>query len=533
MRATVGTAELVRLGVRRDRIFLPAWVYVLVGLAASTALAFKQLYPTRESRLPFAAGIAQNPTLHALTGPTFDLTTIGGLTAWRLGALGGALIGLMNVFAVVRHTRAEEEAGRLELIGSCVVGRRAPLTAALAIAWGADVLVGALVAALLVLTGQPLAGSVALGFGLAAVGAAFAGLAAATAQLTEGARAASGLAAGAVGVSYLLRALGDSAAPGGPTWLSWVSPIGWGQQVRPFAGERWWVLALPLALAAVTTAAAYALVGRRDHGAGLLPARPGPATAAARLRGPLSLAWRLQRGTLLGWLAGFAVFGGVIGGIAQDLGALVNTSQQIRQIMAALGGSKVLVDSFIAAMLGLMGLLAAVYTVAAVLRLRGEETGQRAEPVLATRVGRIPYAASHLTVAALGGALLLVVGGAVTGVAHGLRSSDLTHQFPRVFEGALVQVPAAWVLAGIAVALFGLAPRLSAAAWGVVVAFLLLGQLGPTLGVPQWALDVSPFSHVPKLPGGTVTATPLVWLLVVGVVLAAAGLVGFRRRDVG
>jgi ABC-2 type transport system permease protein len=47
----------------------------------------------------------------------------------------------------------------------------------------------------------------------------------------------------------------------------------------------------------------------------------------------------------------------------------------------------------------------------------------------------------------------------------------------------------------------------------------------------QWVLDVAPFSHIPKVPGADVSATPLAWLLAVTAVLVAAGLVGFRRRD--
>jgi ABC-2 type transport system permease protein len=87
------------------------------------------------------------------------------------------------------------------------------------------------------------------------------------------------------------------------------------------------------------------------------------------------------------------------------------------------------------------------------------------------------------------------------------------------------------VLAGIAVLLFGLVPRWSAAAWGALVGSLVLTELGSLVNLSKWAADISPFTHVPKLPGGTFTATPLVWLLVVAVALTAAGLAGLRRRD--
>src|SRR5882757_5816445 len=160
MTSLVGTRDLVRLGVRRDRVLLPVWVYVLGALTVVTAVSFKGLYPTVASRLPFAAQISGNAGLRALTGPPFDLTSIGGLTAWRIGATAGVLIGLMNVFTVVRHTRGEEEAGRLELIGAGVVGRHAPLAAALFLVLGTDLLIGAVIAIAMIVTGQPAAGSV-------------------------------------------------------------------------------------------------------------------------------------------------------------------------------------------------------------------------------------------------------------------------------------------------------------------------------------------------------------------------------------
>jgi ABC-2 type transport system permease protein len=532
MTALVGTRELVRLAARRDRIMLPVWLYLLVALTVATAFSFKGLYPTVASRELFAATVVHNGGLKALTGPTFDLTSIGGLTAWRIGSSVGVLIGLMSIFTVVRHTRAEEQDGRLELIGAGVVGRHAPLAAAVALAVGMDLVIGAVIAVGMIALGQPVAGAVALGAEFASVGAAFAGIAAVAAQLTESSRAANGLASTVLGAAYLLRAVGDSATSSGLSWLSWLSPIGWGQQIRPYAGERWWLLALPLGLAALTIWLAGVLVARRDLGAGLLPTRPGPAEAQ-HLGSPLALAWRLQRGPLLGWLAAFAVAGLAFGGIAQDVAGLVNTSAQLQQIIAKLGGANGIVDSFLSAILGIVGLATAIFTVQAVLRLRAEEVGLRAEPVLATRVSRVAYATSHLTMALAGGAVLLAVVGTAMGLADGLRVGDVGGQVPRLLVAALVQVPAAWVLAAVAIALFGLLPSFSVGAWAALVVCLLLGQLGPALRLPQWAMDISPFTHVPKLPGGQLTGAPIGWLLVACVVLAVAGLIGFRRRDIG
>jgi ABC-2 type transport system permease protein len=533
MSSLAGTGTLVRLALRRDRIMLPVWIYALTASVISTAAAFRGLYPTPQSRQQLAESVGRNGSLRALYGPVFDSSSIGGLTAWRIGVFGATLAGLMSLIIVVRHTRAEEEAGRLELVGAGSVGRQAPLTAGLITAFGANLMLALLVTAGLIVLGQGVVGSLALGLALAAAGWMFAAVAAVTAQLTESGRAATGIAGAALGLCYLLRAAGDAAGDSGPSWLTWLSPIGWTEQVRPFAAERWWVFGLVTAFVTVLAGAAYALASRRDLGASFLPTRPGPAQAAPSLRSPLALAWRLHRGTLLGWAFGFAVAGAVFGGIAEGVADLVNGNSQLQEIVRRIGGERAIVDAFLASTMALLGMVAAVYATQATLRLRAEETGQRAEPVLATAVDRLRWACSHLAFPALGTAVVLAVAGLAAGLTHGLRTHDVGSQIPRLVQGALVQTPATWVLAAIALALFGLAPKLTTASWVVVGVVLFIGWFGPVLQLNHWALDTSPFTHIPKIPGAELTATPIVWLLGAAAALTAAGLVGFRRRDIG
>lgn len=114
-----------------------------------------------------------------------------------------------------------------------------------------------------------------------------------------------------------------------------------------------------------------------------------------------------------------------------------------------------------------------------------------------------------------------------------MRAHDLAGQLPRVLAGAVIQLPAVWVLAGAVLLLYGVLPRVvAAAAWALLGVFLLLGQLGPVLRLPGWALDASPFTHLPKLPGSTVVVLPLATLVIVAVVLAAVGMTGAARRDI-
>jgi ABC-2 type transport system permease protein len=532
MSSLAGTGTLTRLALRRDRIMMAAWIYALAVIAYASVAATKKLYTTNASLAAFAATAGKDRVTLALYGPASDLNTLGGVATWKLGVYGAIAAAVMSMFLVVRHTRGDEDAGRLELVGAGAVGRSAPLTAGLLTALLANLGLGLLVAVGLTVGGLPGVDSLGFGLGVTGVGCIFAAITALAAQLAASARTAIGIVTSVLGVAYLLRAVGDAATPGSwLTALSWASPIGWTLQLRPFGPLHWWVLGISALAAVAVTAAAYALAGRRDLGTGLLPVRPGAAEAGRSLRGPFGLAWHLQRGPLLAWAAAFAVYGLIMGVLAGSVGQLVGSNASAKELFIKMGGQSGLVNAFLAAILAIMGVLASVYAVQAALRLRGEEAAGRAEPVLASAVGRVTWAASHLVFAVLGPVILLALAGLGMGLIHGASTGDMGKAVAQLLGSAMVQVPAVWVLTGIAVALFGLAPRLAMLAWGALAAFLLLTELGAFVGLSQWAVDISPYTHVPKLPGGTFTAAPLLWLLLVAVALTAAGLAGLRRRD--
>ena len=528
-----GTGILTRLALRRDRIMIVSWVYVLAAFAYVSVVSTKKLYPTAASLRAFAAGAGADRVTRAIYGPAGDLHTLGGLATWKLSVFGIVGVAVMSMFIVVRHTRGDEDAGRLELVGAGAVGRLAALTSGLLTALLANLVVALLVAVGLAVPGLPWGDSLAFGLGMAAAGCAFAAITALAAQVAGSRRTAIGIVTSVIALAYLLRAVGDAASAG--SWaasLSWFSPIGWSQQLRPFGPLRWWVLVIPVLFTIAVAAVAYVIDGRRDLGTGLLPVRPGPPAAGASLDGPLGLAWRLQRGTLLAWASGLALYGLVIGALAAGIGSLVGNNAAARDLFVKLGGQSGLTDALLAAMMGFMGVAASVYAVQAALRLRGEESGGRAEPVLAAAVGRIRWAWSHLVFAVIGPVVLLLLVGLTAGLVYGAHTGDMGKAVGQLLGSALAQVPAVWVLAGIAVALFGLVPRWSAAAWGALVAFLVLTELGSTVNLSHWVTDISPFSHVPKLPGGTFTAVPLLWLFLVAAALIAVGLAGLRRRDI-
>ncbi|GGZ81105.1 ABC transporter permease [Streptomyces echinoruber] len=519
-RRLAGTGTLLRLALRRDRVMIPVWVAVTALMVLSMPNTLNTLYGTAAERAQLRAQMAANSSLRALVGPVFD-DSLGALTAWRVGVYAGALAAVTGLLVVVRHTRDEEESGRQELLSSGMVGRRAPLTAALLAAAVANTALAVLIAA--GLAGRGAAGAVAFGLAVGGTGMVFATLAAVAAQLTESARLARGLTAGVLGAAFVLRAAGDSATNDGSSPLTWLSPLGWLENVRPFAGERWWVLLLPAAATTVQAGLAYGLAGRRDLGMSFLPTRPGP--AEGRLAGAGALAWRLQRGSVLGWSTGFLLAGVVYGGMTDGAVDLVGDNERARQIFERMGGHAGLTDAFLSSMAGMLGLVASLYVVSSVLRLHGEETSGRAEPVLACAVGRLRWAAGHLAIAFGGTVWLMLLAAAGLSLGYGERPGALV-------AACLVQVPAAWVIGGAAVLLYGVLPRLTTAAWGVACGVLLLGWVGPSLNLPQTVLDLSPYGHLPKLPGGELTWGPVLALTAIAAALVTAGLAGLRRRDV-
>lgn len=520
-----GTFGMLRLYLRRDRVSLPLWVLLLsVPLATVYVGSIEKVYPTQAARAGFAASIMASPAQRALYGQVYN-DSLGAVGIWKAGMF-HLLIAVAVILTVIRHTRADEEAGRTELVDSTAVGRYASLSAALLLSFGASIATGVIGAAGLLATDVPPGGSLAFGAALACSGLVFTAVAAVTAQLSPSARVARGAAFAVLAAAFTLRAIGDA----GSGALSWLSPLGWSLQVRPYAGDHWPVLALHLATTVALTAVAYRLLAARDVGAGLFAERPGPGSAAPALGNAFGLAWRLDRGALLLWTVGLCLYGVLMGSVVHGIGDELGGSTAARDIVVRMGGTSALEEAFIAVAFTMMGMVAAAFAVSLTLRLHQEETGQRAETTLAGAVSRTRWLASHLVAALAGPSAAMLVSGVAGGLVYGAAAGDIGGKLALVITSAAVQLPAVWLLSAVTVALFGLAPRSTPMAWGVLVGFIALYLIGSLAGFPQWLLDLEPFAHIPRI-GADFTGAPLLWLLAIDAGLITLGVMAFRRRD--
>ncbi len=527
MTELAGTWLLVRFTLRRDWLRITVWLTSVTGLVILTAAAIKGLYPTQAALDEAAVASGKNAAVIAFNGPVQGLNTVGGEVAFQSGTFGLTLVGLMSVLMISRYSRSEEESGRTELLRAAALGRDAQTAAALAIVIGMNVLIGSAVTVSLMLQGLPVAGSVSFGLSFLALGLVFSSLSLLTAQVSESSRATSGLAGVVLGYAFVMRAVGDI----GDGRLSWLSPIGWSQKLRPFADEQWWPLAIPVGAAVILLIGAGTLTARRDYGAGLIQPRPGPVVAAPSLGRPLGLALRLQRPTIIAWTAGLLVLGFVYGAIANVIKDFVADNPALQELMAAAGGAD-LVDAYFGTAMLAMALIASGFTVQAAQRLRGEETTLHAEYLLATPTSRTRWAASHLAIAFGGSVLVIAAAGLGAGIPYAAEFHDAS-KIPQLLCAALVYLPAMWLLAGVTSALHGLAPRATGAAWTILAVCFVIGLLGEVLKLPHWVVQLSPFERTPQLPAAHLTITPVAVITALAAALTFAGITGLRRRDIG
>lgn len=537
---------LLWLRFRRDRWQILVWLALFTLLEVVGHAAVTETYGDASERASVIKLVILTPAILMLRG-TPQGTQPDAFQYFLLFGFLGLMIGLMNTFLAVRHTRADEESGRAELIGSTPAGRIAPLLATALEGVILSVAVGVLVGGVALLYGAEPVGALLYGSAMAAVGIAYLGVGLACAQLMRTSRGANGLAATIVLLGYAFRAMGDATGtvqPDGlsmePGWWSWLSPIGWGQAVAPYTHQLAWPLLLCLGVGVVLFAASAWLQSSRDLDSSIIPERAGRLHAPRSLSGQVGLVWRLLRNPVIGWVVGGALFGLFIGAIGQTVTDLVNQpegaeiSQTIGGVLSSFAGPDAegtFIDLFTTGIFGLVGAIAAVAGVQAIMRARQDEAGGTAEIVLAAPVSRFRWFPAYLLIGAV--SVVGVLGFGVLGAMVGLIGSpDASERMATVAEAGLAQLPASLVIIAVAALAFALVPRLSIAlGWAVVLLAIVLGQLGGLFGFPEWLRDISPFSHTPIVTAAEVDWAAAWIMLGIAAVVAAGSTMLFRRRD--
>ncbi len=531
-----GFVAMFSLLFRRNWVFWLIWVAVLTTLMPAVISQYDALVPAGVQGDMMLAGLAADPTMRAILGPPFDLTTAGGFAFWRVGAFVAIAAAMMSGLGIIRATRAEEEEGRTELIRAGAVGRHVPLAAAVALALFWNFVLGALVMASMAALATPWEGAVASGLAIALCGATFTAVGAVMAQVFSSARTARYWTIGiALGGLFLLRAVVDGSQDGDSNpaldALQWSNPLSWPALVRPYADERFWVLLIPVVFTVILVGVAFVLESVRDHGSGVRASSPGRVAASASLSNAWGLAWRLHRGSVIGWSVGMVIASIGIGPLANRVTVLIEGNAAFTEMLRRMGGgAEAVADAFFVAMLGILVTFIGLMGVSMLGRLNGEEIAGHAEVMLATATSRTTLAGSHLLV---GGGLALVLS-LVTGALLGLTAAG-DNSWSVLGDGAVAAaalLPGTILVVGLAMLLIGWVPRAFPLVWAVIGWSIFASWVGALLNFPDWLLRFQPWGHLPKLPTDSLTWPAIVVETVLGLALLTVGMAGYRRRDI-
>lgn len=522
-RTGLGTVLAVSARIQRRTVLV--WVGALSAAMIGTAASVAALYDTQAKIDSYASAVTTGNALRAINGTVAGIDTLGGVVQDEFGFLAAFLLPLLGIALVARSTRREEESGRLELVLAGRIARREPTLAALLLAAAAAVAIVLVFGGGLIACGVPVSGSVLYALSLGTLAMVFAAVAALLAQLTIHAR---GVYAGAtivLVISYLLRGVGDVTG----SWVTWLSPLGWAERTAPFGDQQWWVLAVPLTVSSGLALAGVSLAGRRDVGSALFRGGAGPARASRWRRTVPGLAAYVHRPAILGWLAGGVLLTAMMGALSRQLLDAMAANPALAQAMGLSPGTSP--EGLVAVTQVFLAVIATGYAVQAVASLRAEEAEGRLETGLAGTLSRTRWLGAHVVVA-LAGLLVVVLGSAVVlAITTALSIGNRTQTGP-ILVSALAYLPAELVLAGLALAIYGVRPRLIAVAWAGYAGTVFVALVGSGLRLPSWVLDLAPTTHVGYPPLVAAGVVPLAVMSVVSVGLAVVGFTAFGRRGI-
>ncbi|MFC5370741.1 ABC transporter permease [Arcanobacterium bovis] len=526
MHAFTGTAQLYRAGMRYDLKKILPWVLLISLLSVSSVLAYDVAFPDLAERQKMALAMQSNPSLSIIFGPAKDLLTSDGFNAWRAGQLGCFFAALMAILLVTRNTRAQEDSGQGELIASGVVTRTARLIA--------PVLMGVTAACLLGIVcflgtwasgGTPMATAVIAG-GYTAAALMFTAVSALTSQLGSNARIANTLAIGSAAFFYVLRGYFDSSAAA--EWTLWLTPFGWIERTNPAISNEFLPFVACGVFFVIVLAIALILDANRDFGFGFIAQRPGR-ERAPRL-GIFGFAWKTNRGTLLSWWFAFAFLGIMFGTLSTSIVSVFKDNPELLKMMAGKAAESNLIYAFISSILQTIAIMAAILGAQLMMRFYGEETGLRAEPLLAGPLSRWRYLLSSVVWVYFGTAVAMAISGLAIGFAatYGSDTVSVLH----VFKQAIVTIPPVWLLSAVAIVTVGAIPKLRALSWIAILATFSITMLGPSFKASDDVLRLSPLHHVPNLDAASPQWSGIYVLLVATTLLTATAFLGYRRRNI-
>ncbi|MBL1226058.1 ABC transporter permease [Enterococcus sp. BWR-S5] len=525
-----GWQKLLRLNLRRDRWQILFWLIGIAGLSIAVAGAFPELFQTTAERQVMAETV-RNPAMIAMIGPSSSLDnyTIGAMFGHEMTLFMAITAAVMTILMTARHTRGDEEDGRLEMIRALSVGRLAPLIAVIV----EMVLISLLImltngvgVGLLGVKTMPMGGSLLYGAALGSAGLVFTGVTAVFAQLAESKRGTVGFSLSFLGLAYLFRGFTDLSNEN----FSWLSPLAWVYKTEVFVNNSWFPILLSIIFSLVLFCVSFYLNSIRDLEAGFIPQRSGRSHAGSFLRQPLGFSFRLVKTTLISWFVVMIVAGISYGSIFGDLENFFKSSDLLAMLLPEKSNYS-LTEQFMTVLMVILAILGTIPVLTVALKPYAEEKKSRLEQLLSKSLTRTKLLGTYVFIAFC--ASIVMLAAAVFSL-YGASSSVMAEPIALavMMKSGLVYLPAVWFVMGVGILFVGWLPKWSGTVWFYLVFSFFVDYLGSLLKVPKGIKNLSVFSYIPRIPVDSFDWQPLLIITCLAILLLAGGFIGYRRRDI-
>lgn len=524
------TGKLSQAIFRRDRIRLPIWLVSIIIITLLVAVALPGLY-TSDSERHIMAETMENPAMIAMLGPVYGVDDYhdGAMMSNFMLLFTAMAAGMMSILFVTRHTREDEEEGRIEMIRSLPVGPLSNLASISLVLVVANLLLSLIVAfglAALGLEGMDLMGSMLYGFSIGVTGIFFLAITALFAQLASTTRGTIGYSFAFLLIAYLVRAIGDTSSGA----ISMLSPFGWILRTETYVNNYWWPVLFTLGVSIAILVFALYLNSIRDLDAGFIPAKPGRKTASKFLQSPLGLALKLQRTAIISWVIGMFTLGASYGSIFGDIEVFFDGNGLLAEMIPRVEGVS-LAETFLTFLFTIVSIVSTIPVLMFILKLKGEEKRNRMEHLYARSVSRINVLGSYIGIAFVASVVMQfmsVIG--LWSAASAVMEEPIA--LGTVLSSAFVYLPAMWVMIGVAVLLIGWLPSWTGLSWLYLGYTFIVVYMGGLLQFPEWLGKLSPFGNVPQLPVEEFSLTSFLVLTLIAVALTYIGATEYKKRDI-
>lgn len=520
-----GYREYLRFTFKHNLVRYLVWVAIVVFLIAYIGVFYKSMFDT-QAKLDEFASVGSSPGMVAMIGKIGSMATIGGAVWTKIWMFTALTLGIGMVFQVTKGARADEENGRTELFRSRPLGIHSTLASVVSGALLLCAVIGILTALASIglkldPPGTGIAGSVIFGLSITAIGWLGVGVGALTNQLSASASLANSAGSIVMVVFYCMRMIGDM---GSNDTLTWLSPLGWGEKMEPWAYNRGWLILPVIILTAALIAVAFVIEARRDYGSGVLKDKKGKSEAKQLMRRSWGLILHLYKGSIIGWSIGIVLAGLLFGSVANSMLDLIADAN-----VPMLKGSGI--DALIGLLLSFIGLVSVVLPMLIMTGLRSDEAKGLAEAQLAGGISRDRIILERLVIGTIATALLLMLGGASFGLSYGAVAKDMSLTWKLAID-SLIYLPGILAIISVIVLLFGLIPRATIpVTWFIYGAMYFGVLLGDAVKAPDWVKNIIPFIGTPKIPYQDFNASVFGYLAA-AIIFVLLGMLGLRKRDV-